>query len=162
MWFVSSLLKNTVRADPSIPGAARPYSVHPERRARQRTESKGQDERNSSASHGVEACKPLIGLRRVFRLRFPKSILSLAKGSARTVFFNSLLAHREIRAWSHGDSAPLSAHGFKTVRDTTTAMLNCNRFAGHAREARACAQTPGHQKRSRRCHGALVDRKRTR
>jgi hypothetical protein len=46
----SSLLKNTVRAE------------------------------RSGVSHGVEACKPLIDFRPVFRLRFPESILSFVEG----------------------------------------------------------------------------------
>ena len=50
------LLKNTVRADPSTPSAARPT-----------LRMNGV----SGASHGVEAWKPLIGLRPVFRLRSP-------------------------------------------------------------------------------------------
>jgi len=59
------LLKNTVRADPSTPGAAR-LTLRMNGLV--------------GVRHGVEACKPLIDLRPVFRLRFPESILSVVEG----------------------------------------------------------------------------------
>ena len=96
----SRLLKNTVRADPSSPWLTPLTSVRPERRARSARSRRISANGVSGVSHGVEACKPLIGLRPVFRLRLPQPVLSEVEG---------------LMLRLRGDAATLSTNGLRGI-----------------------------------------------